>query len=94
MTDSLAWHTYRYAQLLEGDPAKLDPSVEVQARALSYPFTVLGFAYAERGQMDTALASLARAVQLSDDPAIRGAYQQLRARQLQGKIAPGDSTSR
>jgi hypothetical protein len=93
-TDSLAWHTYRYAQLLEGDPARLDPSVEVQARALSYPFTVLGFAYAEQGKMDTALASLARAVQLSDDPAIRGAYEQLRARQLQGEIAPGDSTSR
>ncbi len=94
VTDSLAWHTYRYARLLDGEPAQLDPSVAVQARALSYPFTALGFAHAELGQIDTALANLARAVQLSDDPAVRGAYEQLRSRQFQAPLPPADSTAR
>lgn len=80
MTDSLAWHTYRYDRLLEGEPAVLDPSVQVQARALSYPFTALGFAYAERGDAARALANLERANQLANDPAVKAAYDQLRAR--------------
>jgi hypothetical protein len=77
-TDSLAWHTYRYARLLEGDPPVLDPSVAVQARALSYPFTVLGFAYAGRSESQRALTNLDRAARLSGDPAVRAAYNQLR----------------
>jgi hypothetical protein len=78
MTDSLAWQTYRYARLLEGEPPVLDPSVAVQARALSYPFTVLGFAYAGRGDNQRALTNLERAARLSGDPAVRAAYDQLR----------------
>jgi hypothetical protein len=88
-TDSLAWHTYRYARLLEGEPAVLDPSVQVQARALSYPFTALGFAYAERGDAARALANLERANQLANDPAVKAAYDQLRAQQIQ---LPGDTS--
>ncbi len=93
MTDSLAWHTYRYARLLEGEPTELDPSVQVQARALSYPLTALGFAYAERGDVERALANLQRAVQLANDPAVQAAYDELRARRFEGAPDARDSTS-
>jgi Tfp pilus assembly protein PilF len=96
MTDSLAWHTYRYDRLLEGEPAVLDPSVQVQARALSYPFTALGFAYAERGDAQRALANLERANQLANDPAVKSAYDQVRARlfQMQGDTSRASSVER
>ena len=93
LTDTLAWHTYRYARLLDGAPAVLDPSVALQAHALSYPFTVLGFVYAEKGQGARALRNLARAVQLNDDPALRSAYDQLQAHQFEGTLPGADSTA-
>jgi hypothetical protein len=64
-TDSLAWHIYRYAGLLEPDSLRLEPTTGNIAANLSIPFLSLGQAYAMRGDRERSLKNLRRAYHFS-----------------------------
>ncbi len=71
-TDSLAWHVYRYAGLLEADTLDLDPTSQNIATNLSYPFYSLGQGYTALGDDARALENLRRAFQLAPIPSLAG----------------------
>ena len=90
LTERLAWETYRYAELLEGEPPDLDATSAQMARGLAYPFTVLAFANEAAGRKDRMLRNLDRAVQLNPDPGLAAALQQMRQESFG---APGSDSS-
>ncbi len=87
VTDSLAWHTYRYSGLLEASEeavSNLEPTARGMAFNLGLPFTQLALAYQARGDRDRTLANLERAAKLVADPQIKQALQQIRMEPLTG----------
>jgi hypothetical protein len=94
VTDSLAWHTYRYDGLIEASEAEIE-GLESTARGMAFnlglPFTQLALAYQSRGDRERMIANLERAAKLVADPQIKAALQQLR---LEPFIGPGDSAPR
>lgn len=78
LTHRLAWDTYRYAGLLDGEASALDPSSAGFTRALALPFTRLALAAEQRGDAARVRANLERAVRLSPDPAIQAALDKYR----------------
>jgi hypothetical protein len=81
MTESLAWDTYRFAGLLDGDASRLDGTNRNFSASLSIPFTQLAYAFEYLGDYDRTVANLQRAATLSPNPAVTAALQQL---QFQG----------
>ncbi|MEP7324639.1 MAG: DUF2723 domain-containing protein [Gemmatimonadota bacterium] len=80
-TDSLAWHTFRYAGLLEAteeEIANLEPTASGMAYNLGLPFTQLALAYQGLGDREHMLANLERAAKLVPDPNIKVALDQMR----------------
>ena len=63
--DSLIWHVYRYAGLLEADTVDLDPTNRNIATNLSYAVFSLGQAYLMAGDEERSLLNLRRANQLA-----------------------------
>jgi len=80
-TQRLAWETYRYAGLLDGDGGRLDGTNRNFSASLSLPFTQLAYAFEALGDYDQTVANLERAAALSPNPAVTAALQQL---QFQG----------
>ncbi len=81
LTDSLVWHTYRYAGLPtagEEELENLESTSASFASTLALPFTQLAYAYRERGMFDRVVANLERAASLSPNPALRAALDELR----------------
>jgi hypothetical protein len=91
VTDSLAWHTYRYDQLVEASEEEIT-NLESTARGMAFnmglPFTQLALAYQARGDQERTMANLERAARLVADPQIKAALQQMR---LEPFIGPTDS---
>ncbi|HYF38862.1 MAG TPA: DUF2723 domain-containing protein [Gemmatimonadales bacterium] len=79
-TERLVWETYRYGGLLEGDVTTLESTSASIASTLSLPFTQLAYAYSARGQRDKLARAADRAIQLSPNPSLRAALQELRLR--------------
>src|SRR5690606_35299643 len=88
VTEQLAWDTYRYAGLLDGETAELDPTSESMARSLAYPFTVLTFVYETLGNEQRMMESLDRAARLNPDPQLAALFDQFRLEQFN---PPADS---
>jgi len=86
-TERLAWDTYRYAGLLDGNAARLDDTNRNFSASLSLPFTQLAYAFEGMGDYDRTVANLERAATLSPNPAVTAALRQL---QFEGPPA-GDS---
>ena len=76
-TSRLVWETYRYADLLEGEPAELEPTAASMARALALPFTMLAFAHEELGDREAMVRNLERAVRLNTDPQLAAVLAEL-----------------
>jgi hypothetical protein len=92
VTDSLAWHTYRYDRLLQASDqeiAGLEPTARGMAFNLGLPFTQLALAFQERGDRERAVANLERAAKLTSDPQIQAALRQMMVEPFTG---PPDST--
>ncbi len=87
-TELLAWETYRYANLLELGPAGLDPTGQSFAASLAEPFVQLAVAYQTAGNLPETFKNLDRAAQLSPNPALRAALEQMRLQVLQGADTP------
>ena len=64
-SDSLAWHHYRYADLLEADSLALDPWNRNIATNLSYVMYSLGQAYLVRGDAERSMENFRRGYHLS-----------------------------
>ncbi len=64
-SDSLAWHHYRYAGLLDADTLALDPWNRNIATNLSYVMYSLGQAYLARGDAERSMANFRRGYHLS-----------------------------
>jgi hypothetical protein len=77
-TERLAWDTYRYRKLLEGDVTKLESTSASIASTLSLPFTQLSYAYAARGQREKLLRAIEWAMQLTPNPSLRTALAEMR----------------
>jgi hypothetical protein len=92
VTDSLAWHTYRYDKLIDASEAEI-ANLESTARGMAFnlglPFTQLALAYQARGDQARTMANLERAAKLVADPNIKAALQQM---QLEPFTGPSDST--
>ncbi|MEO8199123.1 MAG: hypothetical protein ABI679_01255, partial [Gemmatimonadota bacterium] len=86
-TEALAWHTYRYAGLLdatEQDVENLEPTARGMTYNLGVPFTQLALAYQARGDREKMLANLERASRLVSDPNIKDALRQLQLEPFTG----------
>jgi hypothetical protein len=95
LTDSLAWHTYRYAGLDSRDGRPLESTSESFALTLAVPFTQLAFAYEQLGRPDLVVRNLERALRLSPNPALQAALEQMRLGPLGGaRAVPGSDTAR
>ena len=79
-TERLLWDTYRYADLLKpgADVTRLESTSASIASTLSLPYTQLTYAYSARGQRDKTLRAVERAMQLTPNPSLRTALEQLR----------------
>ncbi len=93
-TERLAWETYRYASLLARGPAGLDPTGQSFAASLAEPFVQLAVAYQDAGNIPETFRNLDRAAQLSPNPALRTALEQMRLEVLQGVDSPPVEESR
>ncbi len=78
-TDALAWNTYRYARLGQGNAGDLEPTAMGVANNLSLPFTQLAYAYESRRDRERAIKNLSRAGELSTNPALKRALMTLLA---------------
>jgi len=88
-TERLAWDTYRYAGLLHQSRTKFDDTNRSFSATLSLPFTQLAYAYEGLGDYDLTVANLQRAADLSPNPAVLAALQELQFRgPPQGDSAP------
>jgi hypothetical protein len=76
-TETLAYEVYRYAGLLEGGAAGLDPTAASAAASLSLPFVQLVYAAEARGDTAGARRAIERAVRLSPNPEMRAALLQM-----------------
>jgi hypothetical protein len=88
MTDSLLWHTYRYAELMERDAPNIEPTAAGVANNLSLPFAQLAYAYEARGNRERAVENLTRAGRLSTNPALARALQTLIASPEDQPVGP------
>jgi hypothetical protein len=76
----LVWETYRFAGLLEADPAKVtDPTSRSFSNSLGLVTAQVGFADERRGDLASALIQFRRAAQLNPNPAIIARVQELEA---------------
>jgi hypothetical protein len=75
MTQRLAWETYRYAGLLEGEHDPLETTAASIANTLSLPFGQLAAAAEARGDTAAMIRNLQRSVQLTPNPALRAALE-------------------
>lgn len=90
-TEALAWHTYRFAGLLnarEDQIGNLEPTARGMAFNMGVPFTQLALAYQARGERDKMVENLERASKLVPDPNVKEALRQL---QLEPLTGPTDS---
>jgi hypothetical protein len=95
LTDTLAWHTYRFAGLDSRGGRELESTSESFALTLAVPFTQLAFAYEQLGRTDLVVRNLERALALSPNPAIQAALDQMRLGPLGGaRTMPGSDTAR
>jgi hypothetical protein len=85
VTRQLAWDTYRYAGLLSGSHDALETTAASIASSLSLPFGQLAAAAEARGDTAAMVRNLERSLQLSPNPALRAAFDAVRAR---GGILP------
>ena len=79
MTRRLAWDTYRYAGLLTGPHDPLETTAASIASSLSLPFGQLAAAAEARGDTAAMVRNLERSLQLSPNPALRAAFDAVRA---------------
>jgi hypothetical protein len=77
-TARLAWDTYRYAGLLEGNHDWIDPTSAGVAGNLALSFTQLATVYDTRGDTALTLKNLERAAQLSTRKEVRETLEQVR----------------
>ncbi|HEU4698089.1 MAG TPA: DUF2723 domain-containing protein [Gemmatimonadales bacterium] len=89
LTVRLAWETYRYGELPGADLSRLETTDASFAATLSLPFTQLAYAYQTRGEPQQMARNLERATELSTNPALRAALDEMR-RQALG--APPDTS--
>ncbi|MEO8294712.1 MAG: DUF2723 domain-containing protein [Gemmatimonadota bacterium] len=86
-TEELAWHTYRYAGLLDASEEEIT-GLETTARGMAFnlgvPFTQLALAYQARGNREKMIANLERAAKLVSDPNIKSALHELRMEPFTG----------
>lgn len=78
-THRLAWDTYRYAGLLAGQHDALETTAASIASSLSLPFGQLAAAAEARGDTTEMVRNLERSLQLSPNPALRAAFDAIRA---------------
>ena len=76
-TETLAFDVYRYADLVKGGAAGLDPTSGSAAASLSLPFVQLVYAYQDMGDTLKLERALGRAVMLAPDPQLRAALEQM-----------------
>jgi hypothetical protein len=76
-TETLAYRVYRYAGLLDGGAAGLDPTAASAAASLSLPFVQLAYAHLGRGDTAGARRAVEHGVKLSPNPEMRDALRQL-----------------
>ncbi len=74
-TERLAWETYRYAGLLDGEHDPLETTAASIANTLSLPFGQLAAAAEARGDTAEMIRNLRRSVQLTPNPALRAALE-------------------
>ena len=77
-TRRLAWETYRYAGLLNGEHSSLESTAASIASSLSLPFGQLAAAAEARGDTAEMIRNLERSLQLSPNPALRAAFDAVR----------------
>lgn len=78
-TDSLLLGTYRYADLLAGDPRDLESTARSTAGTMGVVFTQMAYAMEVRGDPAAMLRYLEPAARLSSNPALKAARDELRA---------------
>ncbi len=78
VTDKLMMETYRYAELLERPKRALESTASGIASTLGLPFTQLAFAMEDRADTARMVRYLERAAQLSSNPAVQAALDQVR----------------
>ncbi|HET9275026.1 MAG TPA: DUF2723 domain-containing protein [Gemmatimonadales bacterium] len=77
LTQRLVYETYRYADLLEAPPRRLESTAAGIASTLGILFTQLGASAQARGDTAAAIRALRYAVKLSPSPNVRGMLQML-----------------
>jgi hypothetical protein len=85
-TEALVYDTYRYAGLLERGAAELDPTSASAASSLALPLVQLVYAHQGSGDRERMERAMQRAVQVSPNPQLREALQDLLA-------APADTSA-
>jgi hypothetical protein len=90
LTERLAWETYRYGGLPGADLGRLESTDAGFTATLALPFTQLAYAYEGRKDPANSARNLERAAQLSTNPALRAALDQMRMQQLG---APQDTSA-
>jgi hypothetical protein len=76
-TEQLVFDTYRYAGLLGRGATELDPTSASAAASLSLPLVQLAYAYHARGDRERLERAVRHGVQVSPNPALRAALQEL-----------------
>jgi hypothetical protein len=87
-TERLAWQTYRYAGLLTADNPDLEPTSASIAGSLSLPFAQLAAVAEQAGDTAKMEKNLQRALQISPNPQLRAAFDQLRSRRFPAAPSP------
>jgi uncharacterized membrane protein YhaH (DUF805 family) len=80
LTARLLTETYRYAEMMERGPGRLDPTSRSMAGALAVPFTQMASAADRRGDAAAAFRWMEGAARLTDAPGVREALEAARAR--------------
>jgi hypothetical protein len=80
LTDTLAWQTYRYGDLLTRDTRRLESTSASMASSLSIPFTLLAFQYDRLGDTAKVIENLERADRIAPNEAIEAALRGVRGR--------------
>jgi hypothetical protein len=83
-SEELVFRTYRYAGLLERGASELDPTSASAASSLSLPLVQLAYAYHARGDRERMERAVQYGMQVSPNPALRAALQEL-------LLAPADT---
>ena len=76
-TEALAYQTYRYAGLLERGATHLDPTSASAAASLALPLVQLVYAHQARGDRERMERALRHAVNVSPNPELQQALEQL-----------------